>query len=456
MADTPAVRYARTSDGVSLAYWTVGEGPYLIHSQPRVSNVQMEWAIAPIRSWYEQLGKRFTLVRFDRRGEGLSQREGVELSAEAALLDYEAIFDQLDSSSAAVLAVRPSGTEALMYVSRNPSRVSHLVMLNTVGEDAGTQGDSLASRANDANWAGTAELFAFRYLGWAQTEIGRQYTALIERSSTAEVIRRRAEADGQVDAAALRSTIDVPTLIIAGEGTDRPYEDRLRLDAARTLASDIRSAQLAVVSGLPISPWHVAADQGALADLIEHFVLPAPQHGSTSARSGAGGALQTILFTDLARSTAMQARLGDATAHEILRAHDAAVRTALEQFSGREVKHTGDGMMATFGSATDAVSCALQVRRDIETYNDTHDGEELRVRFGLNAGEPIAEDDDLFGLSVTLAARIGNWGEPGHVVVSNVVRELLLGKGFEFTSVGDATLKGFDEPVALYEVQGTP
>jgi adenylate cyclase len=128
------------------------------------------------------------------------------------------------------------------------------------------------------------------------------------------------------------------------------------------------------------------------------------------------------------------------------------MRVAIEEFRGREVKHTGDGMMAAFGSAADAVNCALAVKRDIATYNDTHEGEELLVRFGLNAGEPIAEDDDLFGLSVTLAARIGDWGEPGQVLCSNVVRELLLGKGFAFTSVGSAELKGLDEPVSLYEV----
>ena len=116
------------------------------------------------------------------------------------------------------------------------------------------------------------------------------------------------------------------------------------------------------------------------------------------------------------------------------------------------MKHTGDGMMTAFGSAADAVNCALTVRRDIATYNDTHEGEELLVRFGLNAGEPIAEDDDLFGLSVTLAARIGNWGEPGQVLVSDVVKQLCEGKTFEFSSLGAVSLKGFDEAVTLYEV----
>ncbi len=121
------------------------------------------------------------------------------------------------------------------------------------------------------------------------------------------------------------------------------------------------------------------------------------------------------------------------------------MRAALDEHGGREVKHTGDGIMASFPSAVSAVTAALQMQRDLA-------GGEVRVRIGLNAGEPIAEDDDLFGTAVQLAARITDRAEPGQVLVSNVVRELCAGKTFEFTSVGEATLKGFDEPVALYEV----
>ncbi len=160
--------------------------------------------------------------------------------------------------------------------------------------------------------------------------------------------------------------------------------------------------------------------------------------------SGPGG-FQTILFTDIESSTALTQRLGDEGAQELLRGHNKAVRAALEEHGGREVKHTGDGIMASFPSAVAAVTAALAMQRELA-------GGEVRVRIGLNAGEPIAEDDDLFGTAVQLAARITDRAEPGQVLVSNVVRELCAGKTFEFTSVGEATLKGFDEPVALYEV----
>ena len=107
--------------------------------------------------------------------------------------------------------------------------------------------------------------------------------------------------------------------------------------------------------------------------------------------------------------------------------------------------HTGDGIMASFGSAVSAVEASLAIQREMA-------GGEVRVRIGLNAGEPIAEDDDLFGTAVQLAARITDRAEPGQILVSRVVADLCAGKGFEFTSAGDASMKGFDEPVALFEV----
>ena len=156
--------------------------------------------------------------------------------------------------------------------------------------------------------------------------------------------------------------------------------------------------------------------------------------------------LQTLLFTDIEASTALTQRLGDEGAQELLHGHNGVVRAALDEHGGREVKHTGDGLMASFPSAVSAVTAALQMQRDLA-------GGEVRVRIGLNAGEPIAEDGDLFGTAVQLAARITDRAEPGQVLVSNVVRELCAGKTFEFTSMGEATLKGFDEPVALFEVR---
>ena len=156
-------------------------------------------------------------------------------------------------------------------------------------------------------------------------------------------------------------------------------------------------------------------------------------------------AFQSILFTDLEASTAVTQRLGDDGAQELLREHNGTVRSALGDHSGREVKHTGDGIMASFPSAVSAVTAALQIQRDLENA-------ELRVRVGVNAGEPIAEDDDLFGTAVQMAARITDRADPGQVLVSRVVADLCAGKSFLFASVGAATMKGFDDPIELFEV----
>jgi adenylate cyclase len=169
--------------------------------------------------------------------------------------------------------------------------------------------------------------------------------------------------------------------------------------------------------------------------------LPAHMLDVEPADEPAPGGFQTILFTDLESSTA----LASLAAQEVLRGHNSAVRAALDANGGREVKHTGDGIMAAFPSAVAAVQAGIAIQRELM------DGE-VRVRVGINAGEPIAEDHDLFGTAVQLAARIIDRAEPGQVLVSRVVMDLCAGKTFEFTSLGDATLKGFDEPVALYQV----
>ena len=169
--------------------------------------------------------------------------------------------------------------------------------------------------------------------------------------------------------------------------------------------------------------------------------------GAEAAPSG----FQTILFTDLEASTALTQRLGDEGAQELLRGHNATVRAALGEHGGREVKHTGDGIMAAFPSAVAAVSAALAIQGALASGASDR---EVRVRVGVNAGEPIAEDGDLFGTAVQLAARVTDHAEPGQILVSNVVRELCAGKGFEFASAGESTLRGFSEPVALFEVRG--
>jgi class 3 adenylate cyclase len=167
-------------------------------------------------------------------------------------------------------------------------------------------------------------------------------------------------------------------------------------------------------------------------------------------------AFRTILFTDIEGSTSLTQELGDARAMAMVRAHDELVRDAVRRHGGSEVKHTGDGLMAAFPSVSGAIECAVQIQRRLAV----GDGIEfpLRIRIGMSAGEPVTEHSDFFGAAVQLAARLVARAEPGTVLVSSTVRDLALGKGFEFQKRGRLRPKGFDEAVQVYEVvwQGQP
>ena len=166
----------------------------------------------------------------------------------------------------------------------------------------------------------------------------------------------------------------------------------------------------------------------------------------------AESAFRTILFTDMEGSTALTQRLGDDGAMRIQRTHDAIIREALGAHAGNEVKHTGDGFMACFSSVARAVECAVAIQRALASHNHENPEATVRVRIGLSAGEPVAEHEDLFGAAVQQAARICSHADPDCILVPNVVRELCIGKQLPFLDRGEAALKGFADPVRVYEV----
>ena len=175
-----------------------------------------------------------------------------------------------------------------------------------------------------------------------------------------------------------------------------------------------------------------------------------PASSQATAEPAVDPDFRAIMFTDLVDSTAMTARLGDTRAVEMVRAHDAMVRRALKDVGGREVKHTGDGIMASFDVIAASAACARSIQQAFEAFN-LASREKLRVRVGLHAGEPIEDSNDLFGATIQMAARICQAAEPDAILVSTTVKDLLA-DGFELKDLGDRTLKGFMEPVRLYEV----
>lgn len=163
--------------------------------------------------------------------------------------------------------------------------------------------------------------------------------------------------------------------------------------------------------------------------------------------------IRTVLFTDIVESTSLTQTLGDDVAMELLQIHDSVVRDALKALNGREVKHTGDGIMASFVSAAAAVRCAAQIQRGLAQRAGEQSNHPVRVRIGGAAGEPVEHGNDIFGSTVQLAARLCSHAEPEQIVVSSVVADLCIGKGLTFRALGEVSLKGFDQPVHAHSVE---
>jgi class 3 adenylate cyclase len=166
--------------------------------------------------------------------------------------------------------------------------------------------------------------------------------------------------------------------------------------------------------------------------------------------------IRTVLFTDIVDSTALTQSLGDESAMALLGLHDTIVRDALSALGGREVKHTGDGIMASFVSAAGAVRCAIQIQRELDKHAQTNPERPLKVRVGAAAGEPVEQRNDLFGSTVQLAARLCAHAHPEQILVSNAIPDLCIGKGLVFEELGEVTLKGFGYPIRAHAAAWKP
>lgn len=191
-------------------------------------------------------------------------------------------------------------------------------------------------------------------------------------------------------------------------------------------------------------------------DLAEAFMGEAPVNDQGAALLPGGSerdsGIRTVFFTDIVGSTSMTQRLGDERSMEVLEVHDMIVRDALKVTGGREVKHTGDGIMAAFLSAASAIRCSMDVQNQLGRHNRENPHLPLQVRIGLAAGEPVERQNDLFGSTVQLAARLCAQAEPEQILVSNAVAELCLGKGLSFRDLGTVSLKGFEQPVHVQTI----
>jgi class 3 adenylate cyclase len=303
------------------------------------------------------------------------------------------------------------------------------------------------NRLIDDEWELYTEVLGRLVWGW-ESPHARWHALLTRTTSSPETYLASARAVLQSRASAWAGRIDVPTLIMHLAGAEVPT------NTARLWASAIPGARILAVPGPPTTLMPYVNDNEilitAIGDFVESLVerradaVPVPELQLSTMRA--------ILWTDVEGHTPIMQRLGDDRGRELMREHETMTREALAAHGGTEVKTMGDGFMAWFPSSQRALECAVTLQRSFYA-RESANSEPLRMRVGINAGEPIAEDDDLFGASVIAAARICREASGGEILVSDVVRQLAAGKGFRFTDAGVSALKGLDEPVHLFKVE---
>ncbi len=440
-------RFCTGPDGVRIGHATLGAGQPLVIVGPWGASMEHNWEYPAGRTAMEDLSASRRLVVFDRRGVGTSQRDVEDFSLEAQVADLTAVIDNLELERVDLWGQLDGAAISVAFAVRHPRRVRKLVLWSAY--DCGVElvrpgtGRGLMELIR-GNWSLTRRTIADAYAPSGSPELRRWLSDILRQTLTPEVAAKHVEFYATADVRTLLPQVAAPTLVLHRRGNrDAP------ITTGRTVAALIPNARFVALEGDADFTWE--GDLSYL-DILTEFLDEGRSEGPATAIPAAPD-VHTILFTDMESSTALTQRLGDAKAQELVRTHNSIVRDALQAHGGNEIKHTGDGIMASFPSASGALECAVVIQRAVEAQGvGAHGRAPLRVRIGLNAGEPVAEDQDLFGASVQLARRICDHGDPGQIVVSNVVRELASGKGFLFSDLGDVVPKGFEDPVRLYEV----
>jgi len=432
------VRYCTSADGTRIAYCVEGEGPALLICPQLWESFSVDHLVPDFEGLYRTLGEGRRTIRFDPRTVGLSQRGMVDSSLEAWVMDMEAIVDAAGASEVSILAQVASVACAVLYAARHPSKVQALVLINGWARMLDVWPDELLRGLADMariNWPVAAQTVVPRSVSPAHDQAWVQ--AYIE-STTGEEAAQSILARLTADVTSLLQDVQAPSLVL-----HYPEHNLVPFKLGQQLAASIPGARLVPLRfGTYDEEW-----LAAVVSAVDQF-LPGATPASPREATPGVTTFRTVLFTDLVGHTEMMSRLGDERGRGVLREHERITRDVLAAHGGTEVKTMGDGFMASFGGVTKAVECAIALQRAFAE----REGEPLHIRIGLNAGEPIEEEGDLFGATVILASRIAAKADGGEILVADTVRGLCSGKGFLFADRGEFVAKGFEEPVRLFEV----
>jgi class 3 adenylate cyclase len=428
----PDVRYARNGD-VAIAYQVVGDGERdLVVVPDYVSNLVYAWESPYWREFYERLARSFRLILFDKRGTGLSDGGAFFPALETRMEDMRAVLDTIGSERTVVFGSHEGGGMAALFAATYPERVDALVLfqLPSYGKDLATERDLDLLRLGWGTHEFADSLLAQICPTLLRSEADRLWFANWLRVGAApEVAYQLNKAFVESDLREVLPAITVPTLVL--------YRGALAQEGgAADAAALIPGARRVRIPGSDY--WGIFLSP-EIVDEVDAFVA------ALGAEIEPETVLATILFTDLVGSTAKAAELGDRRWRELPAQHHGRVRRELARYRGVELDTAGDGFFARFDGPARAIRCACAIRDAVADL-----GVELRA--GVHTGECELLDGKVTGIAVSIGARVAAQAQPGEVLVSQTVKDLVAGSGLSFSQRGAAELRGVPGEWRLYAV----
>jgi class 3 adenylate cyclase/pimeloyl-ACP methyl ester carboxylesterase len=447
-AETPRVipetQYARTPDGIYIAYQVAGEGPVdLVWQFDILGNVDLAWEEPLLRVLLPRAALGARLILHDRRGTGLSSRNVSPPDLETRVADLRVVLDEVGSQRPVLFGVAEGGAPNVLFAASDPERVHSIVWWAPSARSAwtpdypwGVRPEYVDIDAREVQHWGTLEgarawAKGEAMFGSIPTEEEIYWHAKLARhTGTPDVGRELTRIWYETDIRAVLPSVKLRTLLLAQETNTSGVEE------AEYIASLMPLAEFKPIpGGLETSP----EVQSAVRDEYQHFIgVELPKHDLDTV-------LATILFTDIVASTENQAALGDHGWKDLIQRHHVIVREALRRWRGVENDTAGDGFYATFDGPARAIRCALDVAQRIRELG-------IEVRAGVHTGECEIVDGKCTGIAVSIGARVASTAGPSEVRVSQTVRDLVAGSGLTFENAGEHELKGVPDRWRLYAV----
>lgn len=448
------IDYCQASDGVTLAYAVSGHGPPLIRTGMWFTHLEEELTSPLMRARWAPLAERFTLIRYDMRGTGLSQRNIAEYNENQLVDDHLAVLKAVGVSSSTIIGISQGSIVAWLVAEAAPQQVDKII---TIGgylrgtkhrpiRNAGIETVETFTGIIRSGWGGDdpsfRNVFSTQFMPSATQKELDWFSNFQKVSSTPEVAEMNFRFFADMDLSERIRNVENNTLLIHATG-DR----RVDVASSRDLCAKLPNARLVEIDSDDHVPSRRSQDRSQIFSAISSFMGVEVFDSDVDLKKQASRrVLTTVLFTDIVDSTLLAVEKGDAVWSALLTRHHASVREQLNLHDGTEVKTTGDGFHATFDVPAQAIACAIAIRKSMEPLG-------LHLRMGIHTGECEQRDGLLEGIAIHIAARVSATAADDEIVVSRTIADIVSGSGIEFDDYGNHKMKGLAGDFQLYRVR---